>query len=298
VSRTNGSQETWPGPPRVDSPRGGKEPAISRLPPDRPWAAAGAAPRPAAAASGASRRPVGSAGRPTVTLITGGARSGKSRYALELAAPWRRRVYVAAAEPLDEEMRRRIEHHRGERGPGWTTIEEPVDLAGAIGRLAPETEVVVVDCLTVWLGNLIHRASPAAGSASAAAGDSEADAAIAGAAAPAYGGAAVPDPPLVGPFGEEAPAAASRSVGSGAADLADPRSFPEIASFLSSLDAPPCPLILVTNELGWGIVPDNALARAFRDLAGRVNEEAARRADRVVLMVAGRPLALPGGRGG
>lgn len=140
-------------------------------------------------------------------------------------------------------MRRRIERHRAERGEGWTTIEEPADLAGALARLAPETEVAVVDCLTVWLGNLVHRSG-------------------------------------------------------GAADLADPATFPEIAAFLAVLDDPPCRLLLVTNELGWGIVPDNALARAFRDLAGRVNEEAARRSDRVVLMVAGRPLELPRGRGG
>lgn len=239
ASRTNGSQETWPGPPRVDSPRGGKEPAISRLPPARRGAAGGPS------ASGACSTG-GTAAGPTVTLITGGARSGKSRYALASAEEaGRRRVYVATAEPLDEEMRRRIERHRAERGAGWSTIEEPIDLAGALARLAPETEVAVVDCLTVWLGNLVHRSGLA-----------------------------------------------------GAADLADPETFPEIAAFLALLDAPPCPLLLVTNELGWGIVPDNALARAFRDLAGRVNEEAARRADRVVLMVAGRPLELPGGRGG
>lgn len=158
-------------------------------------------------------------------------------------------------------MRRRIEGHRAERGEGWTTIEEPTDLAGALARLAPETEVAVVDCLTVWLGNLVHRSGLASGSASGA----------------AMGGAS--------------------STPSDAADLADPATFPEIAAFLAMLDAPPCRLLLVTNELGWGIVPDNALARAFRDLAGRVNEEAARRADRVVLMVAGRPLEL-GGRGG
>ena len=183
-----------------------------------------------------------------MALITGGARSGKSRYALALAEEvGHRRAYVATAEPLDEEMRRRIERHRAERGEGWTTIEEPVDLAGAIARLAPETEVAVVDCLTVWLGNLVHRL----------------------------------------PASADAPP-----------DLAAPETFPEIASFFSSLDDPPCHLLLVTNELGWGIVPDNALARAFRDLAGRVNEEAARRAERVVLMVAGRPLELAGGRGG
>lgn len=192
----------------------------------------------------ASDRPAaGSRSAGGVTLVTGGARGGKSRHALALAAGCRSAAYVATAEPLDEEMRRRIGRHREERGDGWATVEEPVDLAGALDRLPPEAEVAVVDCLTVWLGNLVHRA--AAG-----------------------------------------------------ADLADPAAFPEIGAFLARLDDPPCPLVLVTNEVGWGIVPDNALARAFRDLAGRVNEEVARRADRVVLVVAGRPLELPGGRGG
>lgn len=191
-------------------------------------------------------------------------------------------------------MRRRIERHRAERGAGWTTIEEPADLAGVLARLAPGTEVAVVDCLTVWLGNLVHRSGLAGGSASAAAISAEESTP----AASAPQGAAIPAPPLAGPFGAETPAPASSHVASGIGDLADPGSFPEIRSFLALLDAPPCPLILVTNELGWGIVPDNPLARAFRDLAGRVNEEAARRADRVVLMVAGRALELPGGRGG
>jgi adenosylcobinamide kinase / adenosylcobinamide-phosphate guanylyltransferase len=143
-------------------------------------------------------------------------------------------------------MRRRIERHRAERGDEWTTVEEPVDLVGALDRLPADAEVAVVDCLTVWLGNLVHGAA----------------------------------------------------AGTGPSDLADPASFPEIAAFLARLDDPPCLLVLVTNEVGWGIVPDNPPARAFRDLAGRVNEEVARRAERVVLMVAGRPLELPGGRGG
>jgi adenosylcobinamide kinase/adenosylcobinamide-phosphate guanylyltransferase len=158
-------------------------------------------------------------------------------------------------------MRRRIGRHRAERGEGWTTIEEAVDPAAALDRLPPATDVAVVDCLTVWLGNLVHRASQPRQSEQAA--------------RPA-GALAHPIEP----------------------DLADPASFPEIAALLARLDDPPCRLVLVTNEVGWGIVPDNALGRAFRDLAGRVAEEVARRADRVVLMVAGRPLELPGGRGG
>lgn len=143
-------------------------------------------------------------------------------------------------------MRRRIRRHREERGDGWRTVEEPVDLAGSLDRLPGEVEVAVVDCLTVWLGNLLHRTSAS----------------------------------------------------TGGADMTDPASFPEIVALLARLEEPRCRLILVSNEVGWGIVPDNALGRDFRDLAGRLNEEVARRADRVVLMVAGRPLELAGGRDG
>lgn len=224
----------------------------------------------------------------TVTLVTGGARSGKSRFALALAEETAvRRVYVATAEPLDEEMRRRIERHRAERGEGWSTVEEPADLGGALAALPAGAEVAVVDCLTVWLGNLLHRRGSEKGCPDGVAPAAE----EAARARPAALVAAAPGlqlAPLAGPFGEDA----------ASPDLAEPASFPEIAALLALLDAPPCPLVLVTNEVGWGIVPGNAVARAFRDLAGRVNEEVARRAERVVLMVAGRPLELPGGRGG
>jgi adenosylcobinamide kinase/adenosylcobinamide-phosphate guanylyltransferase len=177
-----------------------------------------------------------------ITLLTGGGRSGKSRYALELARPYRRRAYVATAEPIDEEMRDRIDRHRRERGADFPTVEEPTDLASALRSLAPETEVAVVDCLTVWLGNLSYRARPGT-------------------------------------------------------DLALIESFPEIAALLALLDDPPCDLVLITNELGMGIIPATAEVRAFRDLAGRVNQEVARRAERVLLMVSGIPLAIKGGSG-
>ncbi|HEY0513802.1 MAG TPA: bifunctional adenosylcobinamide kinase/adenosylcobinamide-phosphate guanylyltransferase [Thermoanaerobaculia bacterium] len=177
-----------------------------------------------------------------VILITGGGRSGKSRHALELAGRRSRKAYVATAEPIDEEMRDRIDRHRQERGAGFLTVEEPMDLAGALRALPPEIEVAVVDCLTVWLGNLSYRARPGT-------------------------------------------------------DLERIGSFPEIAAFLAVLDDPPCDLVLITNELGMGIIPATAEVRAFRDLAGRVNQEAARRAGRVVLMVSGIPLAIKGGGG-
>ena len=98
---------------------------------------------------------------PNATLLTGGARSGKSRHALELAGVFAGpRGFVATAEALDDEMRARIVAHQAERGPDWVTVEEPRDLAGAIRGLANRAEVVVVDCLTVWLSNLLHHPAP------------------------------------------------------------------------------------------------------------------------------------------
>jgi adenosylcobinamide kinase/adenosylcobinamide-phosphate guanylyltransferase len=176
-----------------------------------------------------------------VTLITGGGRSGKSRYALELARLYARRAYVATAEPIDDEMRDRIDRHRQERGARFLTIEEPMDVGGALRSLPPEIEVAVVDCLTVWLGNLSYRAQPGS-------------------------------------------------------DLSQIENFPEIGSLFALLETPPCDLVLITNELGMGIIPSTAEVRAFRDLAGRLNQEVARRASRVLLMVSGIPLVIKGGR--
>ena len=181
-----------------------------------------------------------------LTLITGGARSGKSRYALELAEAFAHRAFLATAEAFDEEMRRRIEAHREERSGAFFTVEEPLELARSLGELPPETEVVVVDCLTVWLGNLMYHANPG-----------------------------------VLPAGDEA------------------RHFRQTRELLERIDAGlPYDLILVGNELGMGLVPAEAESRAFRDLAGRLNQEIARRADRVVLMVSGLPLDVPVPPGG
>ena len=165
---------------------------------------------------------------PRLSFVLGGARSGKSRHAQSLvehhAPPW---IYVATAQALDEEMRARIADHRTQRGPDWTTIEAPLDLARALGEAngAP----VLVDCLTLWLTNLMF---------------SERD----------------------------IPAAA--------------------AQLEAALDARAAPTVLVANEVGLGIVPDNALARHFRDEAGRLNQRIAARADRVLFMVAGMALQV------
>ncbi len=173
-----------------------------------------------------------------LTLITGGARSGKSRYGLALAARYARPAVIATAEAFDGEMRRRIETHRRERGALFHTVEEPRDLAGALHALPAGTDVAVIDCLTVWLGNLSFGAPPSA-------------------------------------------------------DLADPRSFEEVGRFLAFLAAGSSfDLVAVTNEVGMGIVPAEPATRAFRDLAGRVNQQVASIADRVVLMVSGLPLEV------
>jgi adenosylcobinamide kinase/adenosylcobinamide-phosphate guanylyltransferase len=92
-----------------------------------------------------------------ITLVTGGSRSGKSKHALELAASYNNKAFIATAEATDDEMRARIERHRRERDPSFHTWEEPVDLEMALKSLPEETEVAVLDCITVWLGNLFYR---------------------------------------------------------------------------------------------------------------------------------------------
>ncbi|MFZ2957654.1 MAG: bifunctional adenosylcobinamide kinase/adenosylcobinamide-phosphate guanylyltransferase [Candidatus Ozemobacteraceae bacterium] len=169
-----------------------------------------------------------------VTLITGGTRSGKSRHALNFAqaSGIRAPVFVATAEAFDEEMKRRIEKHRNERPSGMLTIEVPVDLATSLRRLPPGTDLVIVDCLTVWMSNLMHYLGP------------------------------------------------------------DKNEYLPVRELLQLLKEPPCDLVFVTNEVGLGIVPENAMARRFRDLAGELNCAVAARADRVLFMVCGFPMTV------
>jgi adenosylcobinamide kinase/adenosylcobinamide-phosphate guanylyltransferase len=172
----------------------------------------------------------------TITLITGGTRSGKSSLALELSLKgYSRRAFIATAVVLDPEMKERISRHRKERGDRFDTVEEPLDLVRALVDLPREIEVVVVDCLTVWLGNLYHH---------------------------------------------------NKGV--------DTEVLKLVEDFLDGLDKIPCDLILVTNEVGCGVVPDNALARSFRDTVGYLNRKLAERAARVYLMCMGIPLVLKG----
>ena len=164
----------------------------------------------------------------TVSLVLGGARSGKTRFALAAAERTAANlVMIATAQALDAEMADRIARHRAERDARWRTVEAPLDLPEALRALHPG-ECAVVDCLTLWLSNLMH---------------------------------------------------AERDVEAAGSDLVD------------ALGGAP-DVILVSNEVGWGVVPDNALARRFRDEAGRLHQRLAARADRVVLVVAGLPLTL------
>jgi adenosylcobinamide kinase/adenosylcobinamide-phosphate guanylyltransferase len=173
---------------------------------------------------------------PPLTLVLGGARSGKSRHAESLIeASGLARVYIATAQALDAEMTERIRHHRERRaGAGWTTIEASLDLAGALAAAARPGCAVLVDCLTLWLTNVLLRAEEGGGLDVAA----------------------------------------------------------EIAALAGRLPRLEGPVVLVANEVGLGIVPDNALARAFRDHAGRLNQAVAAAAQRVVFVAAGLPLVL------
>ncbi len=167
---------------------------------------------------------------PRLTLVLGGARSGKSRYAERLAAalapPW---IYVATGQALDAEMRERIAEHRARRDPRWTTVEAPYELPAAIRDHAGSASVMLVDCLTLWLSNML---------------------------------------------------------------LAEHDLPQEIGQLTAALRNASGRLVVVSNEVGLGVVPDNALARRFRDAQGSLNAKVAAMADRVVLMAAGLPLTM------
>jgi adenosylcobinamide kinase / adenosylcobinamide-phosphate guanylyltransferase len=175
-----------------------------------------------------------STGLPRLTLVLGGARSGKSRYAEALVAgAGGPALYLATAEAGDEEMAERIRRHRARRGPLWETREEPLLLAETLTRESRADRPILVDCLTLWLANLL------------------------------------------------------------AAGRAPER---EIDALVAALPGLPGPVVFVANEVGLGIVPENALARRFRDHAGFLNQAIAQRAERVVFLAAGLPLVLKDAR--
>ncbi len=169
---------------------------------------------------------------PPVSLVLGGARSGKSRHAEALVESQPGAcLYLATAEPGDAEMAERIRRHRERRGQRWQTIEEPLDLVGALGRAARPQGAVLVDCLTLWLSNLLG---------------------------------------------------AGRDVAQ------------ESAGLIEALPSLSGPVVFVSNEVGLGVHPANALARSFVDHAGRLHQDLAAAAQLVVFMTAGLPLVLKG----
>jgi adenosylcobinamide kinase/adenosylcobinamide-phosphate guanylyltransferase len=171
-----------------------------------------------------------------LALILGGARSGKSRYGLGLAARCPApRLFVATCEPRDAEMEARIEAHQRERGSDWATREVPLDLAATLGDGQGHYGVILVDCLTMWVTNLLLQAGATPGGMQTA-----------------------------------------------------------CEGLLEALARTATPTILVSNEVGWGVVPDNALGRQFRDQAGWLHQRLAQVADLVVLVVAGVPLLIKG----
>lgn len=166
-----------------------------------------------------------------LTFLVGGARSGKSTLAVELGVRHDGPVvFLATAEAFDDDLRERIVRHRAER-PDWPTVEVPVELADAV-RHAPDDALLIVDCLTVWVGNLFHHR----------------------------------------------PGVADRDIA--------------YSDLIASLAARPGRTVVVSNEVGLGLHPDTALGRDYRDELGRLNQRVAAVADRSLLLVAGRALAL------
>jgi len=168
-------------------------------------------------------------------LITGGCRSGKSRFASDFANQhFSKKLYLATCEALDEEMAQRIEHHKKMRGPEWQTVEEPIKIVEGIRQYEDGVEVILLDCITLWLSNLLTK---------------------------------------------------------GNTDL---KIMDEINRFVEMIKQTPASLVIVSNEVGMGIVPVDPLGRRFRDLSGMANQRIAQVAKTVIFMVSGIPIFLKG----
>ncbi|HVI52458.1 MAG TPA: bifunctional adenosylcobinamide kinase/adenosylcobinamide-phosphate guanylyltransferase [Candidatus Sulfotelmatobacter sp.] len=166
---------------------------------------------------------------PPLTLVLGGARSGKSLYAESVLAGQPQPVYLATCQIYDDEMAERVRLHRTRRPAPWITVEVPLDLTAALKAEAKPGRAVLVDCLTLWVSNLMMAETDVTAAADA---------------------------------------------------------------LCAALPGLPCPVVFVANEVGLGIVPDNPLARAFRDHAGRLNQIVAARCQTVAFVAAGLPLIL------
>jgi len=168
-------------------------------------------------------------------FITGGCRSGKSRYALDYANQhFSKKLYLATCEPLDEEMAQRIEHHKKTRGPEWQTVEEPIEIVEKIRQYGDKVEVILLDCITLWLSNLLIKWND------------------------------------------------------------DLRVMEEVNQLIDTIKQSQTFFIMVSNEVGMGIVPAEPLSRRFRDLSGMANQKIAEMADTVIFTVSGIPIFLKG----
>jgi adenosylcobinamide kinase/adenosylcobinamide-phosphate guanylyltransferase len=168
-------------------------------------------------------------------FITGGCRSGKSRFALDYANQhFSKKLYLATCEALDEEMMERIEHHKKMRGPEWQAFEEPLEIVNKIRQYGNGVEVILLDCMTLWLSNLLMRRRD------------------------------------------------------------DLEIMDEVSRFIDTIKQIPVSFIVVSNEVGMGIVPADPLSRRFRDLSGLANQKIVEAVETVIFMVSGIPFFLKG----
>ena len=171
-----------------------------------------------------------------IVFIIGGCRSGKSKHALQTAEkmPGNRKIYIATCVPQDNEMKQRVARHQKERSQNWVTVEEPLHLPQALLENSPKADVMLVDCLTLWVSNLLMETD-------------------------------------------------------------DEEKLEEtISQLIDTLKKVTGPIVLVSNEVGTGIVPENRLARQYRDIIGLANQAVAKTAGKVIWMVAGIPVTVKG----
>jgi adenosylcobinamide kinase/adenosylcobinamide-phosphate guanylyltransferase len=171
-----------------------------------------------------------------ITFVIGGCRSGKSRYALDLAGKLseNKKIFIATCLPQDEEMRQRVARHQKDRGKTWIAREVPIDLPEAVIENSSRGHVILVDCLTLWISNLLTRTQ----------------------------------------------------------QISEDEVIESVDNLTRAFQTVQCPVILVSNEVGTGIVPENKLARQFRDIMGLANQRVAACADGVIWMVAGIPVTI------
>ena len=194
-----------------------------------------------------------------ITLVIGGCRSGKSSFALNHAnniqtskEKEQNKIFIATSQPTDFDMEKRVKKHQEERGSDWYTVEEPVNIHEVIDEYSKKASVILVDCLTLWVSNLLFEASQK-----------------------------IETPKIESVKNRDYQAQIDQAV----------------TLLEKSLESCKCPLLMVSNEVGAGIVPENTIARQFRDLAGFVNQRMAKIADRVVMTVAGIDVEIKPGKG-